>query len=129
MENKQYLDYIMNLETYYSLEDFGNYNMIENSLKTNCYVSQRPKFEVRVDFPIGNEVKEKIMEKNDLKKIYAFLRIYSTENNYINILVYRNEHNYYNSKDILDRINQMQIFKGPIRMHLEIDEYPLKNKY
>ena len=68
--------------------------MIENSLKTNCYVSQRPKFEVRVDFPIGNEVKEKIMEKNDLKKIYAFLRIYSTENNYINILVYRNEHNY-----------------------------------
>ncbi len=57
--------------------------MIENSLKTNCYVSQRPKFEVRVDFPIGNEVKEKIMEKNDLKKIYAFLRIYSTENNYI----------------------------------------------
>ena len=82
MSNNEYTDYVLNLEIYYSIEDFGNFSMIKNDLKTNLKKNKR-KNEIRVNFPISNNVKEVIMEKNDLQKIYSFIRIYSTDNDFI----------------------------------------------
>ena len=126
MEN--YYNSILNLEEYYSLEDFENNIMplIDPNLTYHNNISQQT--HVRVTFQYGKKTKEAIISKNFLKIRFIFIRIYYKEL-YMNILVFRNGFNINNPKDLLNRINSLLYFRGAISICLTIKEFPLKNYY
>ena len=129
------LNIIFSLEVFFSLEDYGNFNMIRSNIQSNVLVNDSfglkktkiTKTCVRVSFPFEDKEKEIIMEKYDLKKIYKFIRIYSNERNFINILINREERNDIRN-DIINKINENRnVFRGAIRVNLKISEFPIKN--
>ena len=69
------LDEVFNYEEYYSLDDYGNYKMIQSSISTQYYVGKKNndeinKFKIRINFMVNEKEKEEIIKINDLKKIY-----------------------------------------------------------
>ncbi len=125
-DNEKILDSIINLEEYYCLEDYGNYQMLESTFtqhnKSNTNKS-------RLIFEVDKKSKELIIEKKNIEKIYAHIRIYdSNKENYINIYINRQESKY-DENNILSRINKRQFFKGIIFIKYKIKEFPLKNYY
>jgi len=128
------LDEIFNLEEYYSLEDYGNYKMIQSSITTiydfdNEKNDKKNQLKIRINFMVYKDEKvnekEEIIKKNDLKKIYSIIKINSEDSKFIKIFLLREKK--YNPNDILNRINNMRYFKGPIKIYLNIDEFPLKS--
>ena len=120
------LNNILELEEYYSLEDFGGYNMIQSQIHINSF-SNTNKSYVRVTFPFNGKAKEVIKEKNELKNIYSFIKIYSNQTNYINILINNNNKEYNNPNNIIKKINENYHLKSAIKINLKINEFPLKN--
>ena len=123
---------LMNLEDFYSLEDYAGFYTIETGIKSNVglfdllYKNREiTPNTVRANFMVGKKEKEILMERNDLKKIFAFIRIYSNEKDFINLLIYRKD--IYNTKDILNKINNISFFKGAFKIKLKIQEFPIKN--
>ena len=111
----------LNLEEYFSLEDYTtykNYNFNTSSKIIN-------EFSVRVSFPKKAKKNIEVIEnKNNLKKVFAFFKIYSLDNNnkknYINLLVNKNEAGNYNGNCLLNKINHMEYLKGAINTCLKI---------
>ena len=134
-------DKIMNLEEYFSIEDYGNLMTVQTSLQPNKTIKainlalnsqifmtpskQLTPTTLRVNFEIDKKPKEVFIEKEVLKKVYALCKIYLENNNFIKIITNRVEK--YDTNDILKRINELNIFKGAIKKDLKIDEYPIKN--
>ena len=121
------IEKILNEEDYYSLEDFGSFTMIEKSIKTNDFIkflNISIKGDIRVSFPFKSKVKEIIMFKQDLEKIYSFIKLIYT-NKYMILLVHTKSE--YEPDDILKRINSIPFFKSAIKFKLKINEFPLIN--
>ena len=125
--NKE-LEKILNQEEYYSLEDYGSFCMIEKSIRTNDFIKFLipiySKGDVRVNFPFKECFKEIPMYKQDLKKLYSFIKlIYKRKD--INLLVLTESE--YEPDVIIKRINSIPFFKSAIKFKLNIDEFPLIN--
>ena len=99
----------LNLEEYFSFEDYTTYkNYNFNTSSKNINESS-----VRVSFP--KEKKEFIESKNNLKKVFAFFKIYSLDNN-------NNKENYiplYSQSYYGIEYNRLLIYLS-IKMKLEI---------
>ena len=125
MNSSIYLD----LEEYFSLEDYSFYKS-QNFNESSEIVKNSS---VRVSFPDGKKNIELIVNKNNLKKVFAFFKIYFLENNnkksYINLLVKKNEAGNYNGNNLLNKINHMKCLKGAFCTYLKIKEFPLVNKF
>ena len=93
----------MKLEEYYSIEDYGNFIMIQTCLQNgkdfDSFFSSNKNITnstIRVYFLVDGKAKEVLIEKNIIDKIYSICKIYSENNKFIKILVNRGE-NYYSS--------------------------------
>ena len=130
----------MKLEEYFSIEDYGILLSIQNCILTNTAfdflfnskINLNKNNEVTntiiiVHFLIDGKEKEVLAEKKILNKVYAFCKIYSENNKFIKILVNRAEK--YDTNDILQKINENKIFRGAIKIYLNIDEFPIKTYY
>ena len=116
---------ILFLEEFFSLEDFGGFNMIINSIKTKVGLGPNlnkkeeiTSTTIRANFMVDNKEKEILIERNDLNKIFAFIRIYSNVNNFINIVMFRSDK--YDKNDIINRINSIHFFRGAFKVKLKI---------
>ena len=122
-------NYIFLLEEVYSLEDYANFTMIKGSIQNNNIFDDQNlnannyKNFVRLNFLIGEKGKEFIMKISDLKKVYAFIKIYY--NNY-HLNLFLHSSNVYDPNDILNRMNN-KYFKGAIGVNLKIKDFPLIN--
>jgi len=128
---------IMNLEQYYSIEDFELLLSIRDCcIYNDTYFSFNPKIylnilsntTVRVNFEVNGREKEFLMDKKRIRiRKVAIYKIYSENNKFIKILASRIEK--YDTKDILKKINEIRFFKGALREHLNINEFPIKTYY
>jgi len=118
-------DKIMNLEEYYSIEDYRNLNTY---VKTNNIASLKEITftTLRVNFEVDKKPKEVLIEKEILNKFYVICKIYLENNKFI-IITKRIEK--FDINDILKKINELRIFRGVLRYKLNIDEYPIKTYY
>ena len=82
---------------------------------------------IRVNFQVDGISKEVLIEKTLTKKIYTICKIFSENNKFIKILVNRAEK--YDTNEILKKINELKMFKGALKIHLNIDEFPIKTYY
>ena len=135
------LDLIMNLEEYFSVEDYSHVNMMDSAIKTkvgivNAFPSKVSNSTaiglstIRVNFMIKDKIKEIPLEKPYLKRICDFIKIYSSNDHFIRIIAFREENDYYNEngkKKLLDKMNSIKNFRGAILINLKINEFPLKN--
>ena len=131
---------ILSLEEYFSIEDYATLIAIQTCLgrtrRLDLFTSPSIKLNedekitnttIKVNFLIDGKTKEILMEKNMLKKIYAFCKIYSEHDKSIKVLMLRAEN--YDPNSILKRINEIRFFKGAFKNYLNIDEFPIKNYY
>ena len=127
--NKNILKFISKLPEFYCLEDFGNITMFHNffnKININSNKKLEPEKYIRIIFLIEGKEKEIVKEIIDAKKIFLFIKIYYNQCS-INILINRNFK--INNNEILNRINQKEYLKFPIKVNLKIHEFPLKNYY
>jgi len=130
----------MNFEEYYSIEDYGKLLMIQTCLKDTGPVNfvlnsklnlnkneQITNSTIRANFFVEGKERELLFEKSMLIKIYAICKIYSENNKFIKILIHRAEQ--YDANEILKKINELRIFKGALKLYLDIDEYPIKTYF
>ena len=127
MQNGEYnfLQFISNLQEFYCLEDFVSFTMISNGMNDILnFDFQQMNYSkyISVTFYIQGREKQLIKEMNNLKRIYLFIRIYYKER-FINILINRNKT--VSPKEILDKINNINYMKTPIKLNLGIKEFPL----
>ena len=132
-----FTEQILNLEEYYSIEDYGYLLMAQVCLQTNKRFGFIPfnsiknkglgDTPIRVTFQVDGKPKEALLEKIMVKKIYANCKISSEDNKFINILVNRAEK--YDTNEILKKINDLIMFKGALKIYLNIDEFPIKSYY
>ena len=128
---------ILNTEEYYSAEDYGNFLSLQTYLQTNkgleflftakINMNENNKITrttIRANFLVDMKPKEVFIEKKKILKIYAICKIYSEDNKYIKILINRAEK--YDVNEILKKLNDNRIFKGAIKINLNIDEYPIR---
>ena len=140
MQTYKLAEQIMNLEEYYSIEDYAYFLMIQTSLITmkamdiffNSIINFNKNSEntittVRVNFLVDGKIKEILIEKRKLIIAYAICKIFSENNNFIKILVNRTEK--YDTNEILKKINENKMFKGALKLHLNINEFPIKSYY
>ena len=130
---------IMNLEEYYSIEDYGNFLTIQTCLRTmkasDFFFSSKIDLNknkitnttVRAYFLIDGKEKELLIVKNILIKAFAIFKIYSENNKFIKILVNRAEK--YDINEILKKINENIIFKSAFRIYLNINEFPIETYF
>ena len=114
-------------EEYYSLEDLGSFFMIRKSIKTIDFIEFmhiKKKGDIIVKFPLKSYSEGFPMFKKDLIKIYSFIKLIYKEK-YMNLLVF-SERNY-EQNDILNKINNIPLFKSVINLKLGINEFPLIN--
>ena len=114
-------------EEYYSLEDLGSFFMIRKSIKTIDFIEFmhiKKKGDIIVKFPLKSYSEGFSMFKKDLIKIYSFIKLIYKER-YMNLLVF-SERNY-EQNDILNKINNIPLFKSVINLKLGINEFPLIN--
>jgi len=133
------LEQIMNLEEYYSIEDYGIFLTIQTCLQTmkaldfffsskiNLNKNKITIHTVKANFLVDRKMKEVLIEKSILIKGFAIFKIYSENNKFIKILVNRAEK--YDINEILKKINENTIFKGAVKIYLNIDEFPIKTYY
>ena len=136
LNNKTILEQFLNLEEYYSIEDYGSLLLVQTCLQTskssfflfnsnkNNNLSDES---IKVYFQVDDRSKEVLIEKTLIKKIYTIYKIYSENNKFIKILVNRAEK--YDTNEILKKINELTMFKGPFKIHLNIDEFPIQTYY
>ena len=125
------------LEEYYSIEDYGSLLSVQTCLQSSkssdfflfnsCKNDELEDKSIRVNFEIDGVSKEVLIEKALTKKIYKICKIYSENNKFIKILVNRAEK--YDTNEILKKINELKMFKGALRIHLNLDEFPIKTYY
>ena len=133
-------DQIMNLEQYYSIEDYGNILTVQTCLQTMKGIgfmfqskinlnknNEVTNTTIRVSIQLDNKVKEIFLERAMLNRVYAICKIYSENNDYFKIIINRSDN--YNTTEILNKINKNRIFRGAFKTIFKIDEFPLKNYY
>ena len=116
-----------NQEDYYSLEDLGSFFMIRKSIKTNDFLEFmqiKKKGDIIVKFPLQSYSQKIPMFKKDLKKVYSFIKLIYKKK-YINLLVFSESN--YEQEDILNKINNIPLFRQVIKLKLGINEFPLIN--
>jgi len=130
------LEQFLNLEEYYSIEDYESFLLIQTCLQTskssfflfNSNKNNKLSDEsIRVNFQVDDISKEVLIEKTLTKKIYTICKIYSENNKFIKILVNRAKK--YDTNEILKKINELTMFKGAFKIHLNIDEFPIQTYY
>ena len=141
LDYKKFLKNILNLEEFFPLEEeYGDFTIIQTYFFTKTFKNNNfqnfnilngdinslsDKIHVRVTFSIENKSKEIIVNKNDLKKFFTFIKIYSCDKkNYINILILKKK-NQDESNNILNRINKNINLKRTFQVNLKIQEFPL----
>ena len=63
-KNKKYFDQVLNYEEVYSIEDYGNFYMIQSCIKTNVYLNKSIKHNrVRVSFHLVIKKKSLLWKK------------------------------------------------------------------
>ena len=126
---KTFMEKLMELEEYCSLEDYGNYLSAKSSIISMKYYFDKKMYDeinkddIRAIFMVDKNPKETLMKKKELKKIFSFIKIYSGNSTSIKMLIFRKEK--YNSKEILEKINEMSFLKGYFKNILKITEFPL----
>ena len=128
------LDEVLNYEEYYSLDDYGNYKMIRSSISTQYYADKKNineinQFKIRINFMVNGKEKEEIIKINDLKKIYSIIKIYNEDPKAKFIKLFFQREKKYDPNDIIFRINNMIYLKAPLKIHLNIYEFPLKTYF
>ena len=138
-EIRNLLEQIMNLEEYYSIEDYGIFLTIQTCLQTmkatDFFFSSKINLNknkitittVRANFLLDGKMKEVLIEKSILIKAFAIFKIYSENNKFIKILVNRAEK--YDINEILKKINENIIFKSAFRIYLNINEFPIETYF
>ena len=133
------LEQIMNLEEYYSIEDYGIFLTIQTCLQTmkaldfffsskiNLNKNKITIHTVKANFLVDRKMKEVLIEKSILIKGFAIFKIYSENNKFIKILVNRVEK--YDINEILKKINENIIFKIAFRIYLNINEFPIETYF
>ena len=121
---KNILDIMKNIDEFYCLEDFYNFNMV-HSCKTFIFLKENinPENYIAVTFFKDNREKQLIQKKIQINKIYFFIRIYF-QNHYINLLINRKEK--IDGDEILKKINNIELLRSPIKFCLKIFEFPLE---
>lgn len=120
------LNFMTNIPLFYCLEDFGNMTMVHNFFnKTNNNSNKKlePEKYIGIIFLIEGKEKQIVKEIIEAKKFFLFIKIYYNQCS-INILINRNFK--ISNNEILNQIKQKNL-KTPIKVHLKIDEFPLKN--
>ncbi len=125
-DKNKYLESILFLEEFISVEDYSTYNMAKASMVTGCNNSS-PR--IRLLFQNDeNKSIEEFVYKKDMEKIYEHIKIYEPKKqNYINIFVLREENSIINGITILNKINDKPFLKPTIVGKFKIKEFPLKN--
>ena len=115
----------LDLDEIYLVEDFGAYQMVNTCFQTGKNQQKINKIDyIRVIVDFNNKDKEITLKKENIKKIYSFLRIkYNNKN--MDILI-NNDKNY-QPQMVMDKINSRRTMKGFIKIQLNIKEFPLKN--
>ena len=68
-----------------------------------------------------------MIEKSILTKVYAICKINTENNKFIKIITNRAEK--FDANVILQKMNELRIFKGVLKTILNIDEFPLRTYY
>ena len=139
-ESLKYAKQVFNLEEYYSIEDYGQLLMVQTCLQNTAKIdflvnskinlnknNQTTSTTIRANFYVNGKAREVLMEKSILKKVYAICKIISENYKFIKILIHRSEQ--YDTNEILNKINEIRIFKGAFKINLNIDEFPIKTYF
>ena len=133
------IEEILNIDEYYSIEDYGQLltiqtclslikgeNILFNSKNIMNKNNLMPNTIIRANFQVDERIKEVFIKKM-LSKIYSIYKIYSENNKYIKILINRFEN--YDADEMLSKINNRRLFKDAFKIYLNIDEFPVKTYY
>ena len=113
---------IFSLNEAYSIEEYSLYktilqkNLVKENINKNDYI--------RTLFTFNKKDKEMIIKKTELQRHFSFLKIIYSGNS---MIILSKRQDYYDPKEILKNINTKQGMKGYLKMHLKINEFPLKN--
>ena len=118
------LNNILQLEVYYLL---GEKNVNVNFVSKREILTNKTSL-ARITFLYEGNTMENIISKYDIKKCYSTIKLYYKDL-YINILVYKDELNNYDKNALLKKINDINYFRGVLRIIFGIKEYPLENFY
>ena len=125
MEKETMFDKILEIDDFYSLVDYAEFNNVNTCLVSDLYnVNTNGLNSIRINFNIGNQSKEIVVKKSIAKRIYTFIQIIHNDLR-MNILVKNTEECY--AQNLLKKINSNFMIRGFIFIHLKISEFPLKN--
>ena len=123
--NKDIIEFLVEVPEFYCLEDYGNCTMIQ--VLNNFKLSKKrgkPENYIALIFFSDNKEKQIFAEIKSLKKNFLFIKVLN-EGRDMNFLIKRKEN--YTGNEILSEINNMKYLKTPIKVKLDIFEFPLKN--
>ena len=123
--NKDIIEFLVEVPEFYCLEDYGNCTMIQ--VLNNFKLSKKrgkPENYIALIFFSDNKEKQIFAEIKSLKKNFLFIKVLN-EGRDMNFLIKRKEN--YTGNEILSEINNMKYLKTPIKAKLDIFEFPLKN--
>ena len=127
MEKETMFDKILEIDDFYSLVDYAEFNNVNTCLVSDLYnVNTNGLNSIRINFNIGNQSKEIVVKKSTAKRIYTFIQIIHNDLR-MNILVKNTEECY--AQNLLKKINSNFMIRGFIFIHLKISEFPLKNYF
>ena len=92
MEKETMFDKILEIDDFYSLVDYAEFNNVNTCLVSDLYnVNTNGLNSIRINFNIGNQSKEIVVKKSTAKRIYTFIQIIHNDLR-MNILVKNTEH-------------------------------------
>ena len=123
--NKEFLEFLLKVPEFYCLEDYGNCTMIQalNNFNLSKKIG-KPENYIALIFFFDNKEKQIFAEIKSLKKVFIFIKILN-EGRDMNLLIKRKEN--YTGNEILSEINNNKYLKVPIKVKLDIFEFPIKN--
>ena len=109
---------IFNLEEYYLIKNFGNFDFILLNKSNNSDKN------IRLSYLNGSKSREILVNKDFLKQMFIFIRIYFNDY-YFNIIIDNKKK--FDEKDILKSINNSKDMRPVIQINLNINEFPITN--
>ena len=125
---EQLCNKILSIPEFFSIEDFLLHQMtlLKKDIKLEQINDLNYSDYIRASFEFQDQVKELLMKKSEVKKIYSILKI-KYNDKYMGILAYNN--NKFSPLEILNKINSNRKMKGFIFTKLNISKFPLTNFY
>ena len=125
---EQLCNKILSIPEFFSIEDFLLHQMtlLKKDIKLEQINDLNYSDYIRASFEFQDQVKELLMKKSEVKKIYSILKI-KYNDKYMGILAYNN--NKFSPLEILNKINSKRKMKGFIFTKLNISKFPLTNFY